>query len=95
VSLRARKKEQKLARIEHAGRELFAERGFHATTTREIAKRSEIGAGTLFVYFPQKLDLLQHLFVEDIGRVQEQAFASLDPDLELVDGLMHVFGALY
>lgn len=37
-----------------AARQQFAEVGFEAATTREIAQRAEIAAGTLFNYFPNK-----------------------------------------
>ena len=95
MSLRARKKKEKTRRIENAGRELFASQGFEPTTTRDLAKHAGIGAGTLFVYFPRKLDLLVHLFVHDIGEVLETAFTALDPELELIDSVMHVFVALF
>jgi AcrR family transcriptional regulator len=95
MSLREQKKEDKLRRIEAAGRELFAEHGFETTKTRDIAQHAGIGAGTLFVYFPRKLDLLLHIFQQDIGHVIEDGFASLDPKLGLADSVMHVFVALF
>jgi AcrR family transcriptional regulator len=95
MSLREQKKEDKLLRLERAGRELFSELGFEATTTRALAQHAGIGAGTFFVYFPHKLDLLVHLFLVDVGKVLDDAFATLEPDLPLVDSLMHVCGKLY
>ena len=93
-SRRGRNKEDKLARIEKAGRALFARRGFDATTTRAIAERADIGAGTLFLYFPKKDDLLIHLFHRDIGAVLEAMWAGL-PARGLRAQLLHVFDALY
>ena len=95
MNLRSQKKEEKLKRIEDAARKLFSARGFADTKTRDIASEAGIGAGTLFVYFPQKRDLLIHLFVKDISEVWTQAVASVDRSAPLVDALMHVFGALY
>ncbi|HVS19147.1 MAG TPA: TetR/AcrR family transcriptional regulator [Planctomycetota bacterium] len=37
-----------------AGTELFAEVGFGAATTRELARRAQVGVGTLFNYFASK-----------------------------------------
>jgi AcrR family transcriptional regulator len=37
---------------------LFAERGFDATSTRQIAKEAEIAEGLIFHYFPTKASLL-------------------------------------
>lgn len=36
----------------------FAERGFHATTTRDIAARAGLSAAGVYVHFPSKEDLL-------------------------------------
>jgi AcrR family transcriptional regulator len=91
---RDRSKLDKLARIEKAGRALFARRGFDATTTRAIADRADIGSGTLFLYFPKKEDLLVHLFHRDIGAVVEAMFAAL-PKRPLRAQLLHMFDALY
>ena len=91
---RSRNKLDKLARIEKAGRVLFAKRGFDATTTRAIAARADIGIGTLFLYFAKKEDLLVHLFHRDIGVVEEEMFATL-PARPLRRQLLHIFDALY
>ena len=91
---RGRQKLDKLARIEKAGRVLFAKRGFDATTTRAIAAKADIGVGTLFVYFPKKEDLLVHLFHRDIGAVQTEIFATL-PAQPLRAQLLHIFESLY
>lgn len=92
--LRERKKEEKLARIEAAARELFSERGYDKTTTRAIAEAAGIGTGTLFNYFPEKRDLLLHLFSKDVSVVKQRTFDDL-PDGALVDRLMFVFGRFY
>ncbi len=91
---RGRNKLDKLARIEKAGRVLFARRGFDATTTRAIAERADIGIGTFFLYFAKKEDLLVHLFHRDIGAVVEEMFAGL-PERPLRAQLLHMFDALY
>ena len=94
-SLREQNKEEKLRRIEAAARKLFAKKGFDATTTREIAEKARIGIGTLFVYFPEKLDLLMHLYVADIERVCMGALDALPADLPLTEACARVFDALY
>jgi len=47
-------KEATRQRILETARELFAQRGLEAATTRELAARAGIAAGTLFNYFPSK-----------------------------------------
>ncbi|MEO8604809.1 MAG: TetR/AcrR family transcriptional regulator [bacterium] len=95
AQLRHRNKQDKLARIEKAGRRLFAKRGFDDTTTRAIAEQAGIGVGTLFLYFPEKKDLLIHLFQHDIATVEADIFATLPAAARLDAQLLHVFGKLY
>ncbi|MFD1815077.1 TetR/AcrR family transcriptional regulator [Rhodococcus gannanensis] len=55
---RERGKAAKHARIAQAARELFAERGYEAVTTQQVADRADIAAGTLFRYASTKAELL-------------------------------------
>src|SRR5258706_9799183 len=41
-------------RILQTARRLFADNGYEATTTRDIAEAAQIASGTLFNYFPTK-----------------------------------------
>lgn len=57
----ARRERQMAARLEQildAAARLFAERGFHRTTTRDIAQAADVAEGTLYNYFETKNDLL-------------------------------------
>ena len=45
-------------RLMLAGLQCFAERGYHATTTRDIAAAAGMSSAALYVYFPSKLELL-------------------------------------
>lgn len=93
MSRRARRKEQTLRRIEEAGWNLFATRGYETTSTREIAEAADIAAGTLFNYFPEKRGLLIHLMQQRIDAAASQAFDALKPStLELE--LTQIFSAL-
>jgi AcrR family transcriptional regulator len=88
-------KAEKLRRIEAAADRLFRERGYDATTTRDIAEAAEIGVGTLFVYFPEKLDLLVHLHREGLARVTTDALSRRDRSQPVADQLAGVFRALH
>lgn len=47
-----------------AAKELFAQRGFHATTTCEVAKRADVAEGTIFHHFTSKRGIFIHLLEE-------------------------------
>ncbi len=46
--------------------QLFAEKGFESTTTREIAKKAGIAEGTIFRYFKTKSDILLSIIATSI-----------------------------
>lgn len=48
-------------RLLNAAVDSFAERGFHATTTRDIATRAGLSPAGLYVHYPSKSALLGHL----------------------------------
>lgn len=48
-------------RLLTAGAQAFAERGFHATTTRDIATRAGLSPAGLYVHYPSKQALLARL----------------------------------
>jgi AcrR family transcriptional regulator len=54
-------------RILQTARHLFADKGFDATTTRDIALAADIATGTLFNYFPTKEAVLACLASEALA----------------------------
>lgn len=89
--LRERNKRQKLENIQRAAQELFKEKGYEATTTKEIAERAGIGAGTLFLYARDKQDLLALIYLEGIEEIISQSFTDLPEESPLVDRLVGIF----
>ena len=48
--------------IRLAAIKVFAENGFHKTTTDSIAEEAEVAVGTIYNYFQNKQDVLEHIF---------------------------------
>jgi len=64
---------------------LFIERGVQNTSTAAISQKAGTAAGTLFLYFPTKQDLIDALVLK-IGAEQSQYIDSLlDPSLSVRD----------
>jgi AcrR family transcriptional regulator len=74
LGLRERKKQRTRETIARAARELFAERGYHATTLPEIAEAADVSTRTIFAYFPSKEDILFSDF-PSMKEALEQALA--------------------
>ena len=108
TSLRERSKARRRAAIERAAWELFAERGYEATTIPDIAELAEVAPRTVTLYFPNKADLVLGHVRSAAGRREEALAAGQDTiealrawlvaEFEAVDGptaaaLCRVFAA--
>ncbi|GHO99589.1 hypothetical protein KSF_096370 [Reticulibacter mediterranei] len=91
MSLRERNKQDKRKRIQRAAWQLFTQKGFAATTTREVAELAQVGSGTLFLYAKDKQDLLQLAYYEMLAETVEQAFRTLPAGENLLDTLVYLF----
>ena len=89
--LRERNKVEKRRRIVDATLSLLAEKGFEQTTTREIAERAGVAAGTIFLYTRDKLDLFLMSITEDLDTLTESAFAAVDEDASLPEQICAFF----
>jgi AcrR family transcriptional regulator len=91
---RERNKQEKLARIVAAARELFRDRGFAETTTQQIAEAADIGTGTLFLYARSKEDLLVMVFRDEMIETARAAFEQIGGEEPLIDQLVQVFASM-
>ena len=73
---------QRVAALIDAGAELFAEKGYEATTMTEIASRAGAAIGSLYQFFPCKEALAEALF----NRFAERAAAAFARVEELAPG---------
>jgi AcrR family transcriptional regulator len=64
--LRERSKARRRAAIIRAAYELFAERGYDATTVADIAEAAEVSPRTVAMYFPAKQDIALSRFSDGV-----------------------------
>ena len=82
---------EKRAQYLRTALKLFVANGVQNTSTATIAKEAGTAAGTLFLYFPTKQDLINEL-VMDIVRVQSKTINSaLTPDLSARDSFLAIW----
>lgn len=71
-------KSQRRDQIMGAAKEVFARKGFHATTIADIAKRAGLAYGSVYWYFDSKDDLFHALMVAEEGALRGHIAAALD-----------------
>jgi TetR/AcrR family transcriptional regulator, cholesterol catabolism regulator len=92
---REQNKLDKRERIRRAAWEMFTEIGYDDTTTRAVADRADVATGTLFLYAADKRDLLCLVMHDELAAVTDDRFATMRPDVSLVQQLMHLFSGLF
>jgi len=92
---RERQKRERRGRIEAAARAVFAEKGYDAATTREIAERADVSIGTLFAYAPDKRALLALVFRDALHALTKRSFAGVRYDEPVIDQLIRIFRPRY
>ena len=107
---RAASKAATQARIVRAALELFEQKGFEATTTKEIAKRARIAEGTVFNYFATKEDIALHFFELEVDHaiatvrgdrrlrkapLEEKLFALVQSQIEYLSPYERFIGAAF
>jgi AcrR family transcriptional regulator len=98
VGRRESSKLDKRRRISAAAREVFTEFGYERANMREIAKRAGVATGTLFLYAPDKRNLLLWILNDDLDRITETTFAEIAAHRaqdDLLEQLLYVFEARY
>jgi AcrR family transcriptional regulator len=76
-----------------AGREAFAEGG-SAASLEEVARRADVGIGTLYRHFPTRQALLEAIYLEEVEALGRSAEELADqPPWEALDAWLHGFVA--
>jgi AcrR family transcriptional regulator len=72
IGLRERSKARRRAAIIRAAYELFAERGYDATTVADIAEAAEVAPRTVAMYFPAKQDIALSRFTDGVASLSAE-----------------------
>ena len=77
---RGRLSRQRAERILEAAAAVFARKGFHQATIREIAELADVAEGTIYNYFADKRDLLVAMTRYVVAQSASHALAQLEID---------------
>jgi AcrR family transcriptional regulator len=95
IGVREQGKIDKERRIKAAAHAEFRENGYVGATMRSIAARAEVATGTLFLYAPDKRNLLLWILNDDLDELTDKAFADLPPGGGLLAQLSALFTPRY
>ncbi len=84
LSRRDRLKREREARILDAAAAVFAEKGFHQATIRDIAELADVADGTIYNYFDNKLDLLVAIMarIAELDQLPGELMQALQGDVK-------------
>jgi AcrR family transcriptional regulator len=91
---REREKEERRAQILDAARDLLLEKGMTATSINQIAKKAELGVGTIYFYYRSKEELfaaLQEEGLELLYRDMETVIAEGKDPIEKLESIAWVY----
>jgi len=89
------KKLDKRERIRDAAWALLSTKGYEATTTREVAERAGVAAGTLFLYADDKKDLLFLVFHDRLRDAFDRQRATLVRSAPWIEQMLHLFRGVF
>ncbi|MBO8162416.1 MAG: TetR/AcrR family transcriptional regulator [Brevibacillus sp.] len=87
--------EKRRAEIIDAAVKVFSEKGYHATTTKEIADLAAMNVGTMFQYVKNKQDILYLVCCHIHSLIEEALFAVAVEDLDSMEMISKSVAALY
>lgn len=77
--LKTPKSKQTRAKILNTARELFANKGFHKTTVKDITTAADLGYGTFYLYFKDKKNIFHAL----LERVEHELYTVAQGGIDL------------
>lgn len=77
---RVKEKDSRKKLILKSARALFFKKGFNKVTVDEIAKASELGKGSIYLYFDSKEEIYAQILLNDIDNFNRQVSALLEKE---------------
>lgn len=88
-------KQRTRQKVLESARAHFTERGYEASTIRDIAKNAGLSTGAVFANFTDKADLFEAVLLEDHDAVVQRMVAAAGVEAPVADKLLAVFSAGY
>ncbi|HOW99710.1 MAG TPA: TetR/AcrR family transcriptional regulator [Deltaproteobacteria bacterium] len=87
ITRRERERERQRQEMLDTAMDLFAGKGYHNVTMREIAEKADFAIGTLYKFFRNKEDLYKALMLQRVDEFNEAIRKALDGPEDVMDKL--------
>ena len=87
------KKDAKRTAMMTAAMRVFAEKGYHAATVRDVVGEADVAIGTFYFYFPDKETLFVHLYEETADFLLQAIEQALRTRSEFAEQVNHAIQA--
>lgn len=88
-------KQRTRQKVLESARRHFTERGYEASTIRDIARSAGLSTGAVFANFSDKADLFEAVLLEDHDAVVQRMVAATGTDKPAAEKLLAIFSAGY
>lgn len=78
-----------------SARSLFETKDYDIVTMRDVAAQTEIGLGTIYKHFPNKLSMLAAAFFDDLKALYQDAMATVPTDQTFKVQFIHISKQFY
>ena len=92
---RARSRAQTRARLIESGRRLFADQGLHGVTSHDIARGAGVAAGTFYLHFSDKEELLREIVYDCINELRRRMVEAMETSADPREALTAHAEALF
>ncbi len=82
------KVQDKKALVLQATLELISEQGFYGTPMSQIAKKANVAVGTIYIYFPNKEDLINTLYIDVKTRLAQYVLKNYSEGMHIKEGFL-------
>lgn len=74
-------------KVIEAGIKLFSEKGYHNTTVSEIAKKANVGKGTVYWHFDSKKDLFESIIMFSLKKLMDSVKRRVEEEKDTINKL--------
>lgn len=79
--------EHKESNIRQKALEMFVKSGFDGFSMQKLARAAEVSPATIYIYFKDKEDLIQQLYIQALTKMTDVSMINFDPAMSFNEGL--------